>query len=149
MQGAAKELTNLGLTVDAAESRQLPDIIPVVEQLRDEGLLGVAVVVHLGTNGVLNQDLLNQFMDVVSTVPNVVVLTVKGDVDGKDRINEMLRALGPGGANARGNVILVDWEVRAAECVDDCFAHDGYHLNPSGARFYASLIAQTLGIAPA
>ena len=110
-------------------------------------MLGVAVVVHLGTNGVMGQDSLNQFMDALAAVPNVVVLTVKGDIEGKDRINEMLRALGPGGANARGNVILIDWEARAAECTDDCFAATGSTSTRMAQKFYVALIAETLGIA--
>jgi peptidoglycan/LPS O-acetylase OafA/YrhL len=149
MLGAAQALTSLGIKVDAEESRQLPDMVPVVQQLRDDGVLGVAVVVHLGTNGIMSQDSLNQFMDALAAVPNVLVLTVKGDIEGRDRINGMLRDLGPGGANARGNVILVDWEVRSAECVDNCFARDGIHLSANGTRFYAALIAETLGITPA
>lgn len=148
MLGAAPELVKAGIVVDAAESRQLSDVISTMQKLRDQDVFGIAVIVHLGTNGTVTQAELDQLMDTLVSVPNVLVLTVRANRDWIASNNERLRALGPGGTNARGNVILIDWEQRASECVDDCFARDGFHLNPNGRQFYTSLILETLGISP-
>ena len=76
MLGAADELTEQGIFVSAAVSRQMQTVVPDVEGLRDAGRLPEKMVVHLGTNGVLDDDTINAFFGAVSTVPTVVVLTV-------------------------------------------------------------------------
>ncbi len=143
MLGAAQRLSSAGIVVDAQESRQLVDMVPVVRELRDRDLFGTAVIVHLGTNGTIGQESLDQFMDALSGVPNVLVLTVKANRSWTAGNNERLRAL-----SSRPNVILIDWEQRAAECTDNCFAGDGIHLRAEGQRFYSQLIFDVLGISP-
>ena len=148
MVGAAPALVEAGIVVDAAESRQLSEMIPTMQKFSDLDLFGIAVIVHLGTNGTVTEAELDQLMDTLVGVPNVLVLTVKANREWTAGNNERLRALGPGGANSRPNVILIDWEQLASECVDNCFARDGFHLNPNGQQFYTSLILETLGISP-
>ena len=148
MVGAAPALVEAGIVVDAAESRQLSEMIPTMQKFSDLDLFGIAVIVHLGTNGTVTEAELDRLMDTLVGVPNVLVLTVKANREWTAGNNERLRALGPGGANSRPNVILIDWEQLASECVDNCFARDGFHLNPNGQQFYTSLILETLGISP-
>ena len=69
MLGAAPALTERGMVVDAAVSRQMIDMIPVFEQFRDRGLFGNAVVVHLGTNGSFSQNTLDTFLATMNGVP--------------------------------------------------------------------------------
>jgi hypothetical protein len=142
MLGAAPALTERGMFVDAAVSRQMIDMIPVFEQLRDGGLFGNAVVVHLGTNGPISQSTLDSFLSTMNGVPNVIVMTVKANRGWTADNNAMLRA-----ADVEGdNKILLDWEVRSAECPGQCFYDDGIHLRPEGQKFYADLISDILGI---
>jgi peptidoglycan/LPS O-acetylase OafA/YrhL len=142
MKGAAPVLTEAGMVVNAEESRQMVDMVPVVQQLQAEGRFGTAVVVHLGTNGPIGTDTLNAFMDALSGVPNVIVLTVKADRGWTAGNNEKIRAL----AGQRPNVIVLDWEANAAGCPGNCFYNDGIHLRADGQRFYAQLIFDILGI---
>ncbi len=142
MKGAAPVLTEAGMVVNAEESRQMVDMVPVVQQLQAEGRFGNAVVVHLGTNGPIGTDTLNAFMDALSGVPNVIVMTVKADRGWTAGNNEKIRGL----AGQRPNVIVLDWEANAAGCPGDCFYNDGIHLRPEGQRFYAQLIFDILGI---
>ena len=67
--------------VDAAVSRQMIDMIPVFEQLRDRHLFGTAVVVGLGNNGPITQETLDAFLATMDGVPNVIL----GDRCGPDR----------------------------------------------------------------
>jgi hypothetical protein len=142
MLGAAPALTDRGMVVDAAVSRQMIDMIPVFEQFRDLGLFGQAVVVHLGTNGSFSQNTLDTFLGTMNDVPNVIILTVRADREWTAENNAMLRA-----ADLEGdNKILIDWEVLSAECPGQCFYGDGIHLRPEGQQYYANLISDVLGI---
>ena len=142
MLGAAPELTARGMVVNAEVSRQMIDMIPVFEQLRDQGLFGTAVVVHLGTNGPISQSTLDNFLATMNGVPNVIIMTIKADREWTADNNAMLRAADV----ENDNKILLDWEQRAAECPGQCFYGDGIHLRPEGQKYYADLISDILGI---
>jgi peptidoglycan/LPS O-acetylase OafA/YrhL len=142
MLGAAGALTERGMVVDAAVSRQMIDMIPLFEQLRDRQLFGEAVVVHLGTNGSFSQNTLDTFLSTMNGVKNVIILTVKAERSWTAENNTMLRA-----ADVEGdNKILLDWEVLSAECPGQCYYGDGIHLRPEGQIYYANLISDVLGI---
>lgn len=141
MLGAAQQLRDNRVVVDAAVSRQMIDMIPVMQQLRDQERFGTAVIVHLGTNGPVSQETIDAFMEPLANVPNVIVLTNRAARGWTAGNNELLRALA-----TRPNVILLDWEVLAAECPGECFYSDGIHLRPDGQRYYSQLIFDVLGI---
>ena len=141
MLGAAPQLVEMGILVDAQVSRQMRDVVPVMQFLRDQDRFGIAVVVHLGTNGAVGSETLEAFMDTLTNVPKVVVMTVRAQRNWVTGNNERLRALAD-----RPNVILVDWEVLADECPGNCFYADGIHLRPEGREYYAMLLRGALGI---
>ena len=85
------------------------DMIPLFEQLRDQGLFGTAVVVHLGTNGPISQSTLDSFLATMDGVPNVIILTIKANRGWTAGNNELLRAADHEGDNK----ILLDWEQRS------------------------------------
>ena len=142
MLGAAQALADEGITVDAQVSRQMVDMVPVVQALREQGRLGDAVVVHLGTNGDISDDTLTSFFRALRGVPKVLVLLVSAP--GKPWIgpnNEKLSAL-----PARfPNVEVVDWPEFASRCTGDCLYDDGIHLKPDGQRRYAEVVRYFLG----
>ncbi len=107
MLGAAPALADRGMVVDAAVSRQMIDMIPVFEQLRDRHLFGTAVVVHLGNNGPISQATLDAFLATMDDVPNVILMTVRADRRWTADNNALLRAADHEGDNK----ILLDWEV--------------------------------------
>ena len=141
MLGAAPQLTEMGILVDAQVSRQMRDVVPLMQMLRDQDRFGNAVVVHLGTNGAVGSETLEAFMDTLTNVPKVVVMTVRAPRNWVPGNNERIRAL-----TDRPNVILVDWEQLAPECPGSCFYSDGIHLRPDGREFYAFLLRSALGI---
>lgn len=141
MLGAAPQLAEMGILVDAQVSRQMRDVVPVMQMLRDQDRFGNAVVVHLGTNGAVGAETLEAFMDTLTNVPKVVVMTVRAQRNWIPGNNERIRAL-----TDRPNVILVDWEVLAEECSGNCFYADGIHLRPDGREYYAMLLRGALGI---
>jgi peptidoglycan/LPS O-acetylase OafA/YrhL len=141
MLGAAPNLSDRGAVVDAAVSRQGSTGADILTQLRDAGLLGNAVVIHLGTNGEMSQTTVDRMMDAVAQVPLVVALTVRADRGWTAGNNALIRAL----PASRPNVILLDWEIESAACPGNCFASDGIHLNPPGRAYYTDLIWKALG----
>jgi peptidoglycan/LPS O-acetylase OafA/YrhL len=141
MLGAAPQLAEMGILVDAQVSRQMRDVVPVMQLLRDQDRFGNAVVVHLGTNGAVGSETLEAFMDTLTNVPKVVVMTVRAPRNWIPGNNERIRAL-----TDRPNVILVDWEQLAQECPGNCFYSDGIHLRPDGREYYATLLRGALGI---
>ncbi len=92
MLGAAEELGALGFIVDAQVSRQMKTYLPDMQAIKDNGLLGSVVVVHLGTNGSFSDETLAQMMAILADVPVVVVLTSKADREWVAGNNEKVRA---------------------------------------------------------
>ncbi len=142
MLGSANELTARGFVVDAVQSRQFSAALPELQAIRDNGFLGSAVVVHLGTNGSFPQSSLDQMMAILADVPIVVFVTGKADRGWIPGNNEKIRAL----PSVYPNVTVIDWEVLGPQCQGDCFYDDDIHLNGNGQRYYADLVSRVLGI---
>ena len=142
MLGAVPDLQQYGFTIDALESRQFTDGVDIVEDLAERDLLPDVVVVDLGNNGSIQQEDLDRMMAQLRDVPTVVMFTSTVERDWQAPNNTMIRAL----PATEPNVTVVDFEAQASECPGDCFAVDNIHLNPDGARFYASLIADAVGL---
>ena len=144
MKGAADLLTERGYVVVAEEGLQMANAVPVLESLKAEGLLNEtdAVVVHLGTNGPIEADTLNALLAPLSAIPNVLLYTVHANRSWTVANNEIIRARDGGG----DNIVLIDWDVRANECIDNCLYGDGIHLQPNGQEFYADLAQDWTGI---
>jgi peptidoglycan/LPS O-acetylase OafA/YrhL len=140
MLGAKPALEARGMFVDAEVGRHMIDMIPLFEQLRDQGRFGQAVVVHLGNNEPINQSTLDTFLATMDDVPNVIILTIKVQRGYTDDNNELLRAADLEGDNKK----LIDWELLADECPGQCFYDDGIHLRPEGQTYYANLIMEVL-----
>jgi hypothetical protein len=142
MLGSANELTARGFVIDAVQSRQFSAALPELQAIRDNGFLGSAVVVHLGTNGSFPQSSLDQMMAILADVPIVVFVTGKADRVWIPGNNEKIRAL----PSVHPNVTVLDWEVLGPQCEGDCFYDDDIHLNGNGQRYYADLVSRVLGI---
>ncbi|MEY2974547.1 MAG: hypothetical protein RIR49_967 [Actinomycetota bacterium] len=141
MLGAAGELFDRGYTVNAEQNRQMSDVLPFMQQLRDSGALGGVLVVHLGTNGPISETTMRAFLTIVADVGTVVMLNVRGDVEWAERNNALLASLdGPD-----DNLIVVDWAREAENCTGSCFAGDGIHLSADGQVHYANVIRDVTG----
>jgi len=100
MLGAAEELQGAGFAVDAAESRAFVRGVDIVQSLADNGQLPEELVVHLGTNGPINESEMTQLLDLAATVPKVVL--VQNDVPRDYEASN--NALMVNEASARANV---------------------------------------------
>jgi peptidoglycan/LPS O-acetylase OafA/YrhL len=143
MLGAAHSLDDYGFVVDAHESRQFGDYLPTLKNLADSGRLGSIVVVHLGTNGTIDEEDAEEFFTLLKNVPQVWVLTLAVDRSWTEGNNELLLSL----PSRFPNVHVGYWGDVAANCTGNCFASDGFHLSEDGSDYYAQLIATWAGIA--
>jgi hypothetical protein len=137
MLGAATQLAADGFTVDAVESRAFVNGLETVLALSEQGRLGDAVVVHLGTNGPIGSGDMTRMMEALAGVPEVLLLTVDVDRDWTAGNNALIYDT----VNTYPNVSLLDWAGLSDACPGDCFYSDGFHLRPDGQVYYSSLIA--------
>ncbi len=140
MLGAAEELTERGVTVDAVKSRQLSAFLPDFEAAVEAGIIGSVVIVHLGTNGSFPTESLDRMMSSIADVPVVVFVTGKANRSWIGGNNQKIREL----PDRYANVTVVDWEVIGGAC-GDCFYGDGIHLDASGQRYYTDVLGAVIG----
>ena len=140
MKGAAPEMSARGYTVVAEVGTQLGDMVDFVEQLGSAGLIADPIVIHLGTNGPIEQATLDALLAPLGNIPNVVMLNVFAQRSWTAANNAMLAE-----ADKRPNVALIDWNALAPACPGKCFYDDGIHLTPEGQRYYANLIGNYTG----
>jgi peptidoglycan/LPS O-acetylase OafA/YrhL len=141
MLGSARKLTSYGITVDAAKNRQVSAGAQVLDYRMKTGELGNNVVVHLGTNGRTTASTFDLVMKPLSSVPRVIVLTVR--VPGSpysDKNNAIITAL----PLKYPNVTVLDWEA-LSKGRKDWFASDGIHPNALGQDNYVGFILKALG----
>lgn len=124
--------------VDAAIGRQVEDGLRVLQHYRDTGAFAQlsAVVVHLGTNGPMSDDLFNQLATIVAGVPRVVVLNVRVPKSWETQSNAAIN----GGSTRFPAMRLGDWYTASGE--PGALAEDGVHPSHAGARAYAYLTMQ-------
>jgi peptidoglycan/LPS O-acetylase OafA/YrhL len=143
MLGAAPQLKDvLGSDsyVDAHVGRQFKEASSMIDWFAASGKLGQVVIVHLGNNGTVNADTVDDVLDRLGTVPRVVVVNVRVDRSWQDSVDATLAARVP----AHPNAVLLDWYA-ASDGHPEYFYDDGTHLRPDGAAAYAALIKSVVG----
>ncbi|TSA55001.1 MAG: hypothetical protein D4R44_00470, partial [Actinobacteria bacterium] len=141
MLGAAKVLTERGITVDALKSRPFRQALEIANYLKSVNRLGEIVIIHLGTNNYVDQKTLDEIMVPLADVDTVVFVT--NHVPSKkwqDPNNVLLRAM----PDLYGNVKIIDWYT-IAEAHPEYLYGDKIHLNPEGQVVYADLLMQAIG----
>ncbi len=145
MVGGANELLNrLGPSgyIDARQNRYFDEAIPIVDHLQAQGALGRVVVVHLGNNGPVSSDDVDNLMRHLPGAQNVLLVTLRVDAEWQDDANAFFRDA----ARRWPSVRIVDWYSFSAGH-GDWFQADGTHFTSDsgpGASAYADLIAGSI-----
>jgi hypothetical protein len=131
----------LGATieVDARVGRPFGEGVEVVRDLVARGALGDAVVVHLGTNGPIDEPLVRALLDQLVSVRRVVVVNVRVPLQWEEPVNAALAVVAPTYPNVR----TVDWYA-VTQDRPELFWADGVHLRPEGSAFYAEVLVEAL-----
>lgn len=125
------------LELDAAVSRQAEAGLDVLKAFKDNQMLRPTVIFALGTNGVIDADMLSRLGELYSEYRIYLVSIVQPDADVEKRVNTVLRET----AEQYDNVFLIDW-YDFAKTQRDLFYNDGTHPNASGAAVYAQYLAK-------
>jgi hypothetical protein len=131
--------------VDAAIGRQVNAGLLLLQQYKDQGTFAQvsALVIHLGTNGAMSDDLFNQLATIVEGVPRVVLLNVRVPKSWEGQSNAAIN----GGVTRFEFMRLGDWYAGSTE--PGALGDDGVHPSRTGARIYSSLVLRQLEDAPA
>jgi peptidoglycan/LPS O-acetylase OafA/YrhL len=130
--------------VDAAIGRQVEGGLMVLQAYKDRGTFSQlsAIVVHLGTNGAMSDDLFNQLATIVTGVPRVVLLNVRVPKEWEQQSNAAIN----GGTTRFEFMRLADWYTESG--APGMLANDGVHPSPEGARVYSYITMRALEGAP-
>ena len=139
MLGAREALIARGFRVNAEVSRQFDDSVRLVRQLAAGGHLPVNVIVHLGTNGLIDGADCDALVRVAGKSRRVYLVTVKVPRPYRDANNARLIAC----AHRHDNVSVIDW-YGLSRYHRGWFYRDGYHLRPIGRHEYAALLDRSI-----
>ena len=127
------------VSIDAAVSRQPRVFADRIRARREEQRLGANVVIHMGTNGIVQEADLKPILDELSDRNRVVVVNVRVPRVWMEPTNEMIASL----VAQYPNVRLADWNA-VSKGHKGYFAPDGVHLTKTGAEVFGNLIKETL-----
>jgi peptidoglycan/LPS O-acetylase OafA/YrhL len=127
------------ISIDAAVSRQPEEIAERIRTRRDERRLGPDVVIHMGTNGIVQEEDLKPILEELRDRNRVVVVNVRVPRVWMKPTNQMIESL----VVQYPNVRLADWNA-ASKGKKGYFAPDGVHLTKTGAKVFGTLVNETL-----
>ncbi|MFK7693962.1 acyltransferase family protein [Paenibacillus sp. HJGM_3] len=126
-----------GIHIEGKIGRQMAQAPELINQLKADGNLGSRVLIELGTNGSFSKKQLDTLFASLKGVQHIVLVNTRVPRPWEEEVNNTLASY----AATCSNVTLVDWHT-ASKDKSELFYDDGVHLNPEGAEFYASLLAQ-------
>ena len=142
MLGAAQVLEARGIKTIAEVSKGPDWELQQLNIAKTKYNIKLGVVIQLGTNGTVTREQYDAILKELSDVPRVVMLTVRASRPWIEGNNAIIRAL----PESYPNVVVLDWEARAAE-VADHLSNDGIHLSDDKAKtFYRDIVLQALGL---
>lgn len=127
------------VSIDAAVSRQPKVIAERIRVRRDEKRLGPNVVIHMGTNGIVQENDLKPILEQLRDRNRVVVVNVQVPRVWMKPTNKTIAAL----VAQYPNVRLADWN-SVSKGQKKYFAPDGVHLTKTGAEVFGNLVNETL-----
>lgn len=142
MLGASPALQELlpDSIIDAKESRQLTDCIPIVQQLNSHGQLGDIVILEAGTNGPFKTEDGQKLLDYLGPNRTIYWVNTYGKhLSWQQQVNTEIRDL----AGQYSNLHIIDW-ASIAPHHPEWFYHDGIHLNSDGQKAYAQFVVTSI-----
>lgn len=126
-----------GATVIATVGWQAADIVKALDHIRQSGDLHPRVLLHLGTNGYVNEKQFRYLLDALRDRESVLVVNTRVPRRWMNENNEMMSALLAEYPNGR----LVDWRA-VSEGHPEYFVSDGVHLTSAGMRAFVGAIVE-------
>ena len=127
------------ISIDAAVARQPKVIADRIRIRGDQKRLGPNVIVHLGTNGIIQKKDLKLILEILSDRNRVVVVNDRVPRAWMKPNNDLIAKM----VAQYPNVRLADWNA-ASKGHRGYFAPDGVHLTKTGGQAFANLIYDRL-----
>jgi len=129
LKGASVHLSRTipGIAIDAAVGRQASAGLKVLQEAHATSKKTPTVLVHLGTNGYINEGQFRELLAALADRKSVIVVNVHADRRWTAPNNEIIGRM----AHEFSNVRLIDWNAVSANH-DDYFGKDGIHLTRKG-----------------
>ena len=124
--------------VDAKVSRQFTDLPKILEELKGSKKLKNTVVIHLGTNGVINKEAFESSMKLLKGKKVYIMNTVVPKPWEKS-VNKSLAEW----SQEYDNITIIDWH-KYAKGEKQLFYKDATHPKPEGAKKYAEFIFKNI-----
>ncbi|TCW34607.1 peptidoglycan-N-acetylmuramate O-acetyltransferase [Thermohydrogenium kirishiense] len=128
-----------GITIDGKVGRQMYQAKDVVKSLKAKGKISDTLIVELGTNGPFTEDQLLSLLKAAEPVKHIILVNVRVPRPWEGVVNKTLNKV----SSEYPHTTLIDW-YKASYGHDSFFSPDAVHLEPSGAKYFASLIAKTI-----
>ena len=125
-------------SIDAKVSRQFTDLPKVLESLKNSKKLKNIVVIHLGTNGVINKESFESSMKLLEGKTVYLMNTVVPKPWEKS-VNKSLKEW----SEDYKNITIIDW-YKYAKGEKKLFYKDATHPKPEGAKKYAEFILESI-----
>lgn len=127
-------------TIDAAVSRQIYHALDILSWYQSQGNIHNTVVISLGTNGVLDENTVEQLLEMIGKDKSIFWVNVYAPgVEWEASNNKYLNEL----AKKHSNVTIIDWNSYISKHTDLLEA-DGIHPIEEGANAYAHLIQEKI-----
>lgn len=124
--------------IDAKVSRQFTDLPKILEELKGSKKLKNTVVIHLGTNGVINKEAFESSMKLLKGKKVYIMNTVVPKPWEKS-VNKSLAEW----SQEYDNITMIDW-YKYAKGEKQLFYKDATHPKPEGAKKYAEFIFKNI-----
>jgi peptidoglycan/LPS O-acetylase OafA/YrhL len=128
-----------GINIDAQVGQQLYQVQSQVQQLKAQMDIGDRVIIELGTNGPYTAAQLESLLNSLGPLQKIVLVNTRVPQPWQQEVNSTIASV----AQNYPNAVIVDWFDDSAT-YPQYFYPDGVHLNPDGAKYYASLLVQAL-----
>jgi peptidoglycan/LPS O-acetylase OafA/YrhL len=129
-----------GIQVDAAVGRQASHGLKAVREWQGKLNSSSTVLVHLGTNGYINEGQFHELLTELAVCKSVILVNVHADRRWTEPNNELIRRMTAEFPNTR----LLDWS-RVSAGRPEYFVKDGIHLTRRGILALTSQIQQATG----
>lgn len=126
------------MTIDATNSRQIPAGLNILRELKHSDNFPDVVYFALGTNGIINNDMLDTLSIEFSDTDIYISTVVSNDSYEHDVNDYITRAV-----KRHDNLHLIDWH-QFAKDKTELFYTDGTHPNIGGSEVYAQFVAKSI-----
>lgn len=142
MLGASEGLRTIypRADINAEVGRQLYNTNPVIQQMLGQGEINPLVVISLGSNGAFTKDQFDEFIGEFPKNTELFFLTTHVNRPWKNQVNDLLRQK----ESQYDNVHIIDWAAYYQTIDEPILDADSLHLNPTGRRYYTTLITDQI-----